>query len=117
VSIVDSARSTLGTRLPGARFRLVSVAIIVAGILAIALAWRFGPWAGSGFVEWRMPQGTDIPVAVALAGDGTVWFTIDSSNAIGRLKDGRIEKVRKPTQPGHGRRQIEGGDGGVIGDM
>ena len=97
MSIVGSARSTLGTHLPGARLRLVGVAIIVAGILAAALAWRFGPWPGSGFVEWRMPQVTDVPVAVALALDGTVWFTLDSSNAIGRLKDGRIEKVRKPT--------------------
>lgn len=97
MSIVDSARSTRRTRLPGARLRLAGVAIVVAVILVAALAWRFGPWAGSGFVEWRMPQGTDIPVAVALARDGTVWFTLDSSNAIGRLKAGRIEKVRKPT--------------------
>ena len=26
-----------------------------------------------------------------------MWFTIESSNAIGRLKNGRIEKVRKRT--------------------
>ena len=96
MSVVDFALRTLRSRRP-TRVRLVAVAIIVAGILAAALTWRFGPWAGSGFVEWKMPQVTDIPVAVARARDGTVWFTIDSSNAIGRLKDGRVEKARKPT--------------------
>src|SRR4029453_2480165 len=75
----------------------------VAGSIALlflvaVLTWRFGPWADSTFVELRMPSPMDIPVSIAVTGDGTVWFTIDSSNAIGRLRNGKIEKVRKRTE-------------------
>src|SRR4030095_14739884 len=48
--------------------------------------------------ERRMPRPMDSPVSIAVTGDGTVWFTIDSSNAIGRLRNGKIEKVRKRTE-------------------
>ncbi len=42
-----------------------------------------------------MPSPMDIPVSVAVAPDGIVWFTIEGSDAIGRLRDGKFEKVRK----------------------
>ena len=75
---------------------------IAAGIILLAavlgLARRFGPWADSGFVERKMPTATDIPVSIAVARDGTVWFTIEFSDAIGRLKNGKMEKVRKGTE-------------------
>ena len=81
----------------GPRLRLAGVAIIVAGILAAALALALRSVGRIGIRRVEDAAGTDIPVAIAVARDGMVWFTIDSSNAIGRLKDGRIEKVRKPT--------------------
>ena len=91
-----SARDAIASR---PRHRRLSV-LIGGGIAVIAacavLAWALGPWGRSGFVEFRMPAATDIPVGIAVAGDGTVWFTMDSSHAIGRLKNGVIEKVRKP---------------------
>jgi len=62
---------------------------------ALVLAGRVGPWADPGFVEHRMPARTDIPVTIAVAPDGVVWFTIELSDAIGRLKDGHIERLRK----------------------
>jgi virginiamycin B lyase len=73
--------------------------VVAAGLVALAsalvLTGRVGPWADSGFVEHPMPARTDIPVAIAVAPDGVVWFTIELSDAIGRLRDGRIERLRK----------------------
>jgi virginiamycin B lyase len=43
------------------------------------------------FVEYRMPGPRDGPMAIAAAADGTVWFTIDHADAIGRVRGGRIE--------------------------
>jgi virginiamycin B lyase len=98
VSIAAPARQWFGTWLRRGRFWSTAVASLALVALVALLAWRYGPWADPGFVEWRMPQATDVPVAVAAGPDGVVWFTLDSSNAIGRLKHGRIEKVRKPTE-------------------
>jgi virginiamycin B lyase len=73
---------------------------LLAGALAAvaALVWWIGPWSGSGFVEYAMPRRTDIPTAVAIASDGTVWFTIEFSDTIGRLRDGRLETLPKGKQ-------------------
>src|SRR5207302_1835421 len=51
-----------------------------------------------GFVEYQMPTSTDIPTAVAVAADGTVWFTIEFSNSIGVLRNGAITKLPKGRQ-------------------
>ena len=59
------------------------------------LSWRTGPLNAGGFEEFRLPNRTDMPVAVAAARDGTVWFTLESSNAIGRLRNGQIERIPK----------------------
>src|SRR6516225_12320441 len=45
------------------------------------------------FVEYRMPQPLDTPTAIAAAPDGTIWFTIDLAAAIGRVHDGRLERL------------------------
>src|SRR5262249_27336433 len=42
-----------------------------------------------------MPTESDIPAAIAIATDGSVWFTIESSDAIGVLRQGKIQKFTK----------------------
>jgi virginiamycin B lyase len=69
--------------------------VIVA--LAGAIAWWRGLF-GPGFVEYRVPVATDIPTAIAVAPDGTVWFTIEFADAIGRLRNGTIERIPKGKQ-------------------
>lgn len=74
---------------------------LIAGvfvIIAAVLAFVWGPWRDSGFVEHRMLQRTDIPAAIAIAPDGAVWFTIEMSDAIGVHRHGRIERLSKRTQ-------------------
>ena len=98
MSLAAPARQSFGTWLRRGRLWATAVASLTVVALVALLAWRYGPWRDPGFVEWKMPQVTDIPVAVAPGPDSVVWFTLDGSNAIGRLKNGRIEKVRKPSE-------------------
>jgi len=70
------------------------IAVLVAVAVAAGLALRHsGTSSGSDFVEYAMQEKTDIPTAIAVAADGTVWFTMDSANALGRLRDGKIERL------------------------
>jgi virginiamycin B lyase len=48
------------------------------------------------FVEYAMPHADEAPTAIAAASDGTVWFTIDRADAIGRWHEGRIERMPTP---------------------
>jgi virginiamycin B lyase len=67
------------------------------GILVVAMGvvlWRYGPWTPPVFVEYPMLAG-DIPAALAIAPDGSVWFTIENSNAIGVLRRGALERLPK----------------------
>src|SRR5207245_8222591 len=45
------------------------------------------------FVEYRMGEPRDAPIAIAAGTDGSIWFTIDNADAIGRLRTGRIERL------------------------
>ena len=89
------------------RFRNPRLWLFVAGGIVVALAagagvtGLIGRWARWGFVEFKMPNRTDIPVAVVVARDGTVWFTLEASDAVGRLRNGVIQKV------GTGRENLE----------
>jgi len=97
MTTVDLARGALAgaTRRP----RLwLAAGILILVAAALGLFARLGPWADSGFVEYRMPSRTDIPVSIAVARDGVVWFTIELSDAIGWFKDGRIVKVSKGSE-------------------
>jgi virginiamycin B lyase len=85
-------RTALAGRL---RRRWLMAVLLIAVAAAAVLFWRIGPWWRSGFVEYPMPSASDIPTAVAVAPDGTVWFTIESSDAIGVLRNGKIEKLPK----------------------
>ena len=45
-----------------------------------------------------MQSARDIPTAIAAAADGSIWFTIDFANAVGRVQDGKVIRLSKPTQ-------------------
>jgi virginiamycin B lyase len=76
------------------RWWMLTVAVAIA-IGAAALAWRVGPWAAWGFQEFKLPDQGDIPVTIAVGPDGTVWFTLESSDAIGLFRDGQVHKLAK----------------------
>ena len=71
----------------------IALTLVVAGLMLFT--WPTGPSGPAGFEEIRLPNRTDIPVAIATAHDGTVWFTLESSDALGRLRNGQIERVPK----------------------
>jgi virginiamycin B lyase len=78
--------------------RRAVVASIVLLLLAAAVAalawWPFGPHTAK-VVEYPMPVPTDIPTAVAVAPDGSVWFSIDFSDAVGVVRAGKVERFAK----------------------
>jgi virginiamycin B lyase len=63
-----------------------------------ALAWQLARAPERGFIEYQMQVSTDIPTALAVAPDGSVWFTIEFSDAIAVFRNGRIERLRKGSQ-------------------
>jgi virginiamycin B lyase len=76
----------------------LSVVITACLVTAILIAWLTGRSNADGFEEIRLPNRTDIPVAIAAGPDGTVWFTLEASDTIGRLRNGQIERIRKGAQ-------------------
>ena len=68
------------------------------GIAVLFVVWLMMPRSAPGFVEYPMLVKTDIPAAITVAPDGTVWFTMDFSDAIGVFRNGRIERIRKAGQ-------------------
>jgi virginiamycin B lyase len=91
--------ATIVTRRRGFRPGWPRAALTVFALLLLAgggaLAWRFGPWSGPGFVEYAMPRESDIPTALAVAPDGAIWFTIEAASELGVFRDGRIATVGK----------------------
>jgi len=76
----------------------IATAVFTMAAVVVALAGRVGPWANWGFTEYPLLSRTDIPAAIAVGRDGTVWFTIEFSNAIGLLRDGEITRIPKGSQ-------------------
>jgi virginiamycin B lyase len=58
----------------------------------------------AAFTEQRSPVAADIPTAIAVAPDDTVWFSIEFSRAIGRvrgveaLRAGKVERIDKGSE-------------------
>jgi len=71
--------------------------VVVAAGLG-TLFWRLGLRSDPGFSEFPMLVKTDIPTAIAAAPNGTVWFTIEFSDAIGIFRNGRIDRIPKGAQ-------------------
>src|SRR5690606_21264786 len=72
----------------------VVVVIAVASIAGITLVKK--PGADADFTEYPMQVSSDIPTAVAVGPDGSVWFTIDFSDAIGLIREGKLQRISKP---------------------
>lgn len=70
------------------------LAVALTGAAAAYLVMPGGPRVE--FVEYPMTQARDMPVAVATAPDGTVWFTIDGAAALGRVRNREVERLPKP---------------------
>lgn len=72
--------------------------LLALGILGLALGWgvkRLRAPRALQVVEYAMPEKLDIPTALAVAPDGAVWFTIDSSDALGLIHNGRMQRIAK----------------------
>ena len=80
------------------RRRLLAVSAALGLVLLSGAGILLLRWAAPAarFVEYRMPGPRDGPMAIAAAADGTVWFTIDQADAIGRIRGGRIELLPTP---------------------
>jgi virginiamycin B lyase len=74
---------------------------LIAGGLVLAIAamlyWRMwhAPGSGGDFVEYPMTVTTDIPTAVAVGPDDTVWFTIGFADAVGMIREGKVQRLPK----------------------
>ena len=75
--------------------------ILIVGALVVVIAaglyWRMRHGQGSAgdFVEYPMTVASDIPTAVAVGPDDTVWFTIGFADAVGMIRDGKIQRLPK----------------------
>ena len=82
-----------------ARRRRGWLAAAVIALATLAAAGVYLAWGGGGapqFVEYPMPEPEDMPIGIAAAADGTVWFSIGGADAIGRVRDGELERLPKP---------------------
>jgi virginiamycin B lyase len=72
---------------------VLCIAILVAGAFLLVRAIP-----GEKFVEYRMDEPQDAPIAIAAGADGSIWFTIDHADAIGRVNNSGIERLRTPNR-------------------
>ena len=82
-----------------ARGRLVAILAVPAIAVLIAasvLLVRSGAPSARLFVEYPMSDPQDAPMAIAAAADGTIWFTIGQADSIGRVRNGRVDRLRTP---------------------
>ena len=68
-------------------------AVLGIGVLAGGALLLVRAFPEEKFVEYRMGEPQDTPIAIAAGTDGSIWFTIDRADAIGRLRNGRIERL------------------------
>jgi virginiamycin B lyase len=84
----SSARQRLAKVGIGALAAVLGIAVLAGGTLLLVRAVP-----QEEFVEYRMGEPQDAPIAIAAGTDGGIWFTIDHADAIGRVRDGRIERL------------------------
>jgi virginiamycin B lyase len=85
---VPSASRKLKSVGIGARAAVLGIAVLGGGAL---LMLRGTP--EEKFVEYRMAEPQDAPIAIAAGTDGSVWFTIDHAETIGRVRNGHVEQL------------------------
>ncbi|HTT38074.1 MAG TPA: hypothetical protein VMH32_10445 [Burkholderiales bacterium] len=72
----------------------ISAAAAVALLGAFVLGWFL--WRqDERCIEYPMAVATDIPTAVAVGPSGEVWFTIDFGDAMGVIRDGKLDRIAK----------------------
>src|SRR5215475_3948494 len=74
----------------GARAVVFGIIIIVLTGSALLLARAIPE---EKFVEYRLSEPQDAPIAIAAVNDGSVWFTIDHADSIGRVRHGGVERL------------------------
>jgi virginiamycin B lyase len=75
---------------------LAAAVVTIALLAAAAVYFGFGVGSRPQFVEYPMQAPQDMPIGIAAGADGTVWFSIGGADAIGRVRDGRLERLPKP---------------------
>jgi virginiamycin B lyase len=76
--------------------RLAAVTVLAILVLGgVAFAWKSMAGLGVAPTEYRLPGAQDIPAVIAIAPDGAIWFTLESSDALGVLRDGEIRKFSR----------------------
>jgi virginiamycin B lyase len=73
----------------GALLCLAALAVLAVG--AAASFVLLGTTAKSRFVEYRIKDPSASPTMIAAGSDGSVWFTNDSSDKIGRVRNGTLQ--------------------------
>src|SRR2546421_212080 len=58
----------------------LGIAVLAGGALLLVRATP-----EEKFIEYRMAEPQEAPIAIAAGTDGSIWFTIDHADAIGRL--------------------------------
>ena len=74
----------------------MAIAVGLAMLIGSAGYWLRGKPAPARFVEYAMANPQEAPMAIAAGADGSIWFTIDHADSIGRLRGGRIEWLPTP---------------------
>lgn len=74
--------------------RVVYLALLVLLVAGALAAWKLWP-RRVVVIEYPMTVATDIPTAVAVAPDGSVWFTIDFGEGIGVVRNGGVQRIPK----------------------
>lgn len=77
----------------GRRLAMAAGAIVVLTAAGVAVWQLNGRFSKGPFKEYAMLQPLDMPTAVAAGPDGVIWFTIDLARAMGRIRDGRVERL------------------------
>lgn len=82
---------------------VVALAIVIVFVVAAVAILRSKHASADkdDFVEYKMSVASDIPTAVAAAPDGAVWITLDFADAMGLIRDGKLERISK------GRKSVE----------
>jgi virginiamycin B lyase len=88
-------RSPIAPLLRRHRTEFAAGALLILALGLLALWWQPAGPRRAAFVEYAMTVATDIPTAVAPAPDGSVWFSIDFSDAVGVVRAGKVERLAK----------------------
>jgi virginiamycin B lyase len=79
------------------RARLAVVLLTALALAAGGYAW----WSRTGgslqVVEYAVGDGRETPTALSVGPDGAVWFTLDSQDELGVVRDGKVGRVKRGT--------------------